>query len=125
MKAGALGYLLKDISPEQLFNGIRSAARGEFFLLPSATARVVAEFSKLSGSIPEKDDLPLLPVEDLTKREIEILRLVNGGANNKQIAEVLVITEGTVKNHISNILAKLDAKDRLQAVIIARQRGIL
>lgn len=121
LKAGATGYLLKDISSEQLFNGIRSAARGEFFLLPSATAKIVAEFSRLSN--PSVVSLPLIP-DNLTRREIEILKFVAGGASNKEIADLLVITEGTVKNHISNILGKLDAKDRLQAAVIARQRGI-
>jgi DNA-binding NarL/FixJ family response regulator len=121
LKAGATGYLLKDISSDQLFNGIRSAAKGEFFLLPSATAKIVAEFSRLSTPLSA---LPLSEADNLTRREIEILKFVAGGASNKEIAELLVITEGTVKNHISNILGKLDAKDRLQAAVKARQRGI-
>ena len=122
LKAGATGYLLKDISSDQLFDGIRSAAKGEFFLLPSATAKIVAEFSRLSSPLSTS---PLSAEDNLTRREIEILKLVAGGASNKEIAELLVITEGTVKNHISNILGKLDAKDRLQAAVKARQRGIL
>jgi len=122
LKAGATGYLLKDISSDQLFDGIRSAAKGEFFLLPSATAKIVAEFSRLSSPLSTS---PLSAEDNLTRREIEILKLVASGASNKEIAELLVITEGTVKNHISNILGKLDAKDRLQAAVKARQRGIL
>jgi DNA-binding NarL/FixJ family response regulator len=122
LKAGAVGYLMKDISSEQLFDGIRSAAKGEFFLLPSETAKIVAEFSRLSHPTY---DYPLTPVETLTKREIEILKVVATGASNKDIADILVITEGTVKNHISNILGKLEVKDRLQAAVKAHQKGLL
>jgi DNA-binding NarL/FixJ family response regulator len=122
LKAGAVGYLLKDISSDQLFEGIRSAARGEFFLLPSETAKIVAEFSRLSTT---SEDTSFIQVENLTKREIEILKLVATGASNKDIADILVITEGTVKNHISNILGKMDVKDRLQAAVKARQKGLL
>ncbi len=121
LKAGAVGYLMKDISSEQLFNGIRSAAKGEFYLLPSETAKIVAEFSRLSK--PEYE-YPATPAETLTKREVEILKLVATGASNRDIADILVITEGTVKNHISNILGKLDAKDRLQAAVKAHQKGL-
>ncbi len=122
LKAGAVGYLMKDISSEQLFDGIRSAAKGEFFLLPSETAKIVAEFSRLSH--PTNEYAPN-PVETLTKREIEILKVVATGASNKDIADILVITEGTVKNHISNILGKLEVKDRLQAAVKAHQKGLL
>ena len=122
LKAGAVGYLLKDISSDQLFEGIRSAAKGEFFLLPSETAKIVAEFSRLSNST---DDTNSIQVENITKREVEILKLVSTGASNKDIADILVITEGTVKNHISNILGKLEVKDRLQAAAKARQKGLL
>jgi DNA-binding NarL/FixJ family response regulator len=122
LKAGAVGYLLKDISSEQLFEGLRYAARGEFFLLPSETAKIVAEFSRLSNT---SEDTRFIPVETLTKREIEILKLVATGASNRDIADILVITEGTVKNHISNILGKMEVKDRLQAAVKARQKGLL
>lgn len=122
LKAGAVGYLLKDITSNQLFEGIRAAAKGEFFLLPSETAKIVAEFSRLSNTA---EDTSFIPVENLTKREIEILKLVATGASNKDIADILVITEGTVKNHISNILGKLEVKDRLQAAVKAEQKGLL
>ena len=122
LKAGAVGYLMKDISSEQLFDGIRSAAKGEFFLLPSETAKIVAEFSRLSHP---SNEFSLTPVETLTRREIEILKVVATGASNKDIADILVITEGTVKNHISNILGKLDVKDRLQAAVKAHRKGLL
>jgi len=90
--------------------------------LPSETAKIVAEFSRLSHP---SNTYPITPVESLTKREIEILKVVATGASNKDIADILVITEGTVKNHISNILGKLEVKDRLQAAVKAHQKGLL
>lgn len=122
LRAGAVGYLLKDVTSDKLSDAIRAAARGEYFLLPSITAKVMAEFSRLvrpaSGAVQ-----PL--VDPLSEREMEILRLVATGASNKQIAEQLVIAEGTVKNHLTNILNKLDAKDRMQAVLRAQELGLL
>jgi len=122
LRAGATGYLLKDVSSEKLFEAIRAAAKGEYFLLPSITAKVIAEFSRLPRAIPHRQsDL----AEPLTPREMEILRLVATGVSNKEIADRLVISEGTVKNHLSSILSKLGVKDRLQAVIKARELSIL
>jgi len=122
MRAGAVGYLLKDVSSEKLFEAIHATSRGEYFLLPSITAKVMAEFSRLSRPAP-KLDMEL--VDPLSNREVEILRLVSTGLSNKEIADKLVIAEGTVKNHLTNILAKLAAKDRMQAVIKARDMGII
>ncbi len=122
MRAGAVGYLLKDVSSEKLFEAIHATSRGEYFLMPSITAKVMAEFSRLSRPAP-KADFEL--VDPLSSREIEILRLVSTGLSNKEIADKLVIAEGTVKNHLTNILAKLSAKDRMQAVIKARDLGII
>jgi DNA-binding NarL/FixJ family response regulator len=121
LRAGAIGYLLKDVSSEKLFEAIRSAAKGEYFLLPSITAKVVAEFSRLPRTAPH----PAGTENILSPREIEVLRLVATGISNKEIAERLFISEGTVKNHLSNILSKLNVKDRLQAVIRGRELGIL
>ena len=122
LRAGALGYLLKDVSSEKLFEAVRAAAKGEYFLLPSITAKVIAEFARLPRSTQVKSaNMP----EVLSPREFEILLLVATGASNKEIAERLVISEGTVKNHLSSILSKLNAKDRLQAVIKAREIGLL
>jgi DNA-binding NarL/FixJ family response regulator len=122
LRAGAIGYLLKDVPSAKLFDAIRAASRGEYFLLPSITAKVIAEFARFPrGATQRSQDY----VETLSPRELEILKLVASGDSNKEIAEKLVITEGTVKNHLSNILAKLSAKDRLQAVIHAREMGIL
>ena len=122
LRAGATGYLLKDVSSEKLFEAIRAAARGEYFLLPSITAKVIAEFARLPKPVTGK--LPDLE-EPLSPRELEILKLVATGASNKEIADRLVISEGTVKNHLSSILSKLGAKDRLQAVLKARELQIL
>jgi DNA-binding NarL/FixJ family response regulator len=122
LRAGAIGYLLKDVSSEKLFEAIRAAVKGEYFLLPSITAKVIAEFSRLPRGINHKQaEL----AEPLSPREFEILRLVATGVSNKEIADRLVISEGTVKNHLSSILSKLGVKDRLQAVIKSRELGIL
>ena len=122
LRAGAVGYLLKDVSSEKLADSIRSAARGEYFLLPSITAKVVAEFSRFSRPTSSKQEEL---VDPLTAREVEILHLVATGASNREIAETLVIAEGTVKNHITSILNKLSARDRMHAVIRAREIGLL
>ncbi len=122
LRAGAVGYLLKDVPSEKLFEAITSAARGEYFLQPSITAKVVSEFSRMARVKPP--GAQPLPVP-LSAREIEILKLVATGANNREISEVLVIAEGTVKNHLTSILSKLDARDRFQAVIKAQQLGLI
>ena len=98
------------------------AARGEYFLLPSITAKVVAEFSRLAPQ-PHKTDISL--PEPLSNRELEVLRLVATGASNKEIAEDLVIAEGTVKNHVTSILNKMGVRDRAQAVIKAKECGLV
>ncbi|MBE0408144.1 MAG: response regulator transcription factor [Anaerolineales bacterium] len=122
LRAGAVGYLLKDAASQKLFEAIRAAAKGESFLLPSVAAKVVAEFSRLADLTPIK---PESLIEPLSKRELEILRLIARGASNKQIAGELVIAEGTVKNHISSIFAKMGVKDRTQAALKARDLGLL
>jgi len=122
LRAGAVGYLLKDASSDKLFEAIRSAARGEYFLQPSITSKVMAEFARLSRAARRQPEGLLEP---LSEREMEILRLLAQGLSNKIIAEQLVIAEGTVKNHVTSILAKMDAKDRLQAVLKAKSLGLL
>lgn len=123
IRAGAVGYLLKDVSSEKLVEAIRAAHKGEYFLLPSITAKVVSEFSRISRpSFKKKDDI--LP-DPLSPREIEILKLVATGASNREIARELFITEGTVKNHLSSILSKLGVRDRMQAILKAREFGII
>ena len=122
LRAGAVGYLLKDVASEKLFEAIRASSRGEYFMLPSVTAKVMAEFSRLSQAKPKVDEQL---IDALSAREIEILELIAQGDSNKQIAETLFIAEGTVKNHVTNILSKLGVKDRAQAVIRSKNLGIL
>jgi len=122
LRAGAVGYLLKDVSPEKLFEAIRSANRGEYYLPPNITAKVMAEFTKVSPSYErESNDI----LEDLSRREQEILQMVASGLTNKEIASKLVIAEGTVKNHLTNIFNKLNARDRMQAVLIGKRLKII
>jgi DNA-binding NarL/FixJ family response regulator len=122
LRAGAMGYLLKDVSSEKLIEAIQVASRGDSFLQPSIAAKVVAEFSRLSLMQPSPGkELP----EPLSDRELEVLKLVAAGASNREIADRLVIAEGTVKNHVTNILGKLGVRDRTQAALIARDLGLL
>lgn len=122
LRAGAVGYLLKDVSPDKLFEAIRSANRGEYYLPPNITAKVMAEFTKASPSYGrETNDI----VDDLSRREQEILQMVAIGLTNKEIASKLVIAEGTVKNHLTNIFNKLNARDRMQAVLIGKRLKII
>lgn len=118
LRAGALGYLLKDTPSDKLFEAIRAAHRGESFLQPSIAAKVVAEFSRVSAPKPA----PL--VEPLSEREIEIVKMMAAGASNKEIGAALFITEGTVKNHITSILGKLSVRDRTQAALKAKALGL-
>jgi DNA-binding NarL/FixJ family response regulator len=122
LRAGATGYLLKDAPTEKLYEAIRAAAKGESFLQPSVASRVVAEFARLSEKAPAwSQELE----EPLSNRELEILRLLASGATNREIAAQLVLAEGTVKNHVTNILDKLDVSDRTQAALKARDLGLL
>ncbi len=123
LRAGAVGYLLKDVSSDKLIEAIRAASKGEYFLLPSITAKVVSEFSRISRPIVS-DPQKILP-DPLSNREVEILRYVATGASNREIADLLVISEGTVKNHLSSILSKLSVRDRMQAVLKAKEYGII
>jgi DNA-binding NarL/FixJ family response regulator len=123
LRAGAVGYLLKDVGSAQLAESIRVTVRGESILEPSVAAKVVQEFSRVSslvGGISSE----VLP-EPLSEREIELLRLIASGSNNKEIAEALFITEGTVKNHITHILGKLGVRDRTQAALKAKEIGLI
>lgn len=123
LRAGAAGYLLKDVSSEKLVEAIRATARGESFLQPSVAAKVIAEFTRMSGQPRPPSSQPL--VEPLSDRELEILQLVATGASNREIAAQLFIAEGTVKNHLTNILGKLDVRDRTQAALKAKELGII
>ncbi|HSB12576.1 MAG TPA: response regulator transcription factor [Blastocatellia bacterium] len=122
LRAGAVGYLLKDAPSEKLVEAIRAAARGESFLQPSVAAKVVAEFARLTDRAPSRPQ-PL--IEPLSDRELEILGLIGSGASNKEIAARLSIAEGTVKNHITNILGKLGVRDRTQAALKAKELELI
>jgi len=112
---------LKDVSSETLVSAIQAAARGESFLQSTVTGRVVAAFARLMDGGPKAEAL-VLP---LSPREREILSLLASGDSNKEIADRLNLAEGTVKNHVTNILTKLDVRDRTQAALRARQLGIV
>jgi NarL family two-component system response regulator LiaR len=113
IKAGAAGYLLKDVRPADLADAVRKASRGEALLAPSVAARLMQE---VSGERPAP--------AGLTDRELEVLRLIARGMSNKQIARELVVSEKTVKTHVSNILAKLHLDDRTQAALYAVREGL-
>lgn len=121
LRAGAVGYLLKAVSTPRLLEAIRAVARGESILEPSVAAKVVAEFARLANqaSRPQALDNPL------SEREIEVLRLVAKGATNREIAAALFIAEGTVRNHLTAILSKLEVSDRTQAAVKAKALGLV
>lgn len=121
LRAGAAGYLLKDVSSETLMAALTAAARGEAFLQSTVTGRVVAAFARLMEAGGVRAEALVLP---LSPREREILTLLGTGASNKEIADRLCLAEGTVKNHVTNILTKLDVRDRTQAALRARQLGL-
>jgi DNA-binding NarL/FixJ family response regulator len=126
LRAGAVGYLLKDAPSEKLAEAIRVAARGETFLQPSVAAKVVAEFSRLSRKTVGARDSSIQSLNGpLSERELEILRLIARGASNREIAGALFLAEGTIKNHVTNILGKLEVRDRTQAALKARDSGLI
>jgi DNA-binding NarL/FixJ family response regulator len=122
LRAGALGYLLKDVSGEELADAIRVVAAGGSMIEPSIARKVVAEFARLTPAPPQtKQQL----IEPLSERETEILKLLAQGLTNKEIAARLYLAEGTVKNYVTSILQKIGARDRTQAALRARELGIL
>ncbi|MCG9966478.1 response regulator transcription factor [Pelotomaculum terephthalicicum JT] len=120
IKAGASGYVLKDIRSDVLVQTIVGVARGESFIPPSMTTKIFAEFSRLS-SRHAQDALP----QGLTRREVDVLRLVAHGESNRNIAQKLYISEKTVKNHLTNIFQKLGVIDRTQAALLAVKNKIV
>jgi len=121
LRAGASGFLLKDVTAERLFDAVRVIAAGEALLAPAVTRRLIGEFTRLR-SVP--DALTPTAMVTLTPRETEVLRLVAEGMSNPEIARRLVVTEETVKTHVSHLLAKLEARDRAQLVIHAYRVGL-
>lgn len=123
LAAGAAGYLLKASPSERLVNAIRLTASGESFLEPSVTAKVLSRFARLAQTNPRPAPPPL--IEPLSARELDVLRLLAEGHSNKEIGSALSIAEGTVKNHMTNVLGKLGALDRTQAALRAREMGLI
>ncbi len=121
LRAGAVGYLLKAVSSSRLLEAIRAVARGDSILEPSITTKVVAEFTRLANQAPYPQPL----AEPLSEREIAVLRLVATGATNREIAAALYLAEGTVRNHLTNVLGKLGVSDRTQAALKARSLGLV
>jgi DNA-binding NarL/FixJ family response regulator len=121
MKAGASGFLLKNAPPEQLVESVRAVARGDVLLAPDITRRLIEHYV----SAPRRAGEPPPRLGELTERELEILILVARGKSNAEIAATLFISEGTVKTHVSRVLGKLDLRDRVQAVVLAYETGIV
>ena len=120
LRAGASGFLLKDVTAERLFDAVRIVAAGEALLAPAVTRRLISEFARL-----QRATRPALALPALTPRETEVLSLVAEGLSNQQIAVRLVVTEETVKTHVSRVLRKLGLRDRTQAVIAAYESGLV
>jgi DNA-binding NarL/FixJ family response regulator len=121
LRAGASGFLLKDAPPEQLVNAIHVVASGEALLAPSITKRVIEEYARRP---PPRDGLPP-ELSELTAREIDVLRLLARGCSNAEIAQELFLGETTVKTHVARILQKLRLRDRVQAVVVAYESGLV
>jgi DNA-binding NarL/FixJ family response regulator len=128
LKAGARGYLLKDISSEEMAEAVRKVAAGEALIEPRITRKVLAEFSRLAtatdshSTSTSRTDSPAIA---LTEREREVLNALAQGLSNREIAEQLVITEGTVKNHVSSLIDKLGVRDRTQAILKGQELGLI
>jgi DNA-binding NarL/FixJ family response regulator len=121
LRAGASGFLLKDVPPEQLVAGIRAVAQGDALLAPSVTRRVIEEFVRRPPA-----SMHTTPPElgELTARELEVLKLVAKGLSNAEIAKELFVSETTVKTHVAHMLTKLGVRDRVQAVVLAYECGL-
>jgi DNA-binding NarL/FixJ family response regulator len=122
LRAGAVGYLLKDVTSDRLVEALLAAARGESVLQPSVVTRVVARFAVLDDEAAPRPQPLVVPLSD---REMEVLRLLGNGCSNREIATSLFLAEGTVKNHVTNVLAKLGARDRTQAALRGRALGLV
>jgi DNA-binding NarL/FixJ family response regulator len=119
LAAGASGFLLKDAGAERLFDAVRVVAAGDALLAPTVTRRLISEFARLR---PRPAPAAL---EELTPREVDVLRLVAEGLSNREIADRLVVSDETVKTHVSRVLAKLNLRDRTQAVVAAYESGLV
>jgi DNA-binding NarL/FixJ family response regulator len=120
LRAGASGFLLKDVRAAQLVEAIRTVAAGDALIAPSITKRLVAEFAARPGRLERRAEL-----DELTPRELEVLQLIARGLSNAEIANRLVVGEATIKTHVTRILAKLRLRDRVQAVVVAYESGLV
>ena len=118
IRLGARGYLLKDVSLDQLVSAIRTVAGGGSLIQPAITERLVKNLDQIANDFPS-----LQPADPLTPREVEVLRMMTGGHSNREIAEAFHVAEGTIKNHVSNILSKMGVRDRTRAVLKALEQG--
>lgn len=123
LHAGASGFLLKDTPPEELVAAVRTVAAGDALLAPSITSRVIAAFVDGAAGLPATEEP--LALSSLTEREREVLGLLARGRSNAEIARELFVSETTVKTHVGRVLAKLDLRDRIQAVIYAYEHGVV
>src|SRR5881409_2523211 len=121
LRAGASGFLLKDVPPEQLVDGIRADAKGDALLAPSVTRRVIEEFVRRP---PQSVRTQPPELAELTARELEVLKLIARGLSNAEIAKELFVSDTTVKTHVAHVLTKLDVRDRVQAVVLAYECGL-
>ena len=122
LRAGASGFMLKDVRPAELAEAIRVVARGDALLAPSVTRRLLDRFA---AALPGPDAAPPPDLDELTEREVEVLRLIARALTNAEIAEHLVLTEATVKTHVSSVLRKLGLRDRVQAAVLAYDVGLV
>jgi DNA-binding NarL/FixJ family response regulator len=125
IRAGASGFLLKDAPPEELLEAIRTVYRGDAVIAPSTTRRLLDHVAPMLREPTPEVSRHAASVETLTPREREVFALIAGGLSNPEIAAKLFLSEATVKTHVGHILAKLGARDRVQAVVIAYETGIV
>jgi DNA-binding NarL/FixJ family response regulator len=121
LQAGASGFLLKDTPPAQLADGIRAVAAGEALLAPTVTRRLIEEFARVGATRRARP----AELEELTPRELDVLQLLARGRSNAEIAEALVVGDTTVKTHVAHVLGKLGLRDRVQAVVLAYESGLI
>jgi DNA-binding NarL/FixJ family response regulator len=123
LRIGASGFLLKDAPSDRLLDAVRVAAAGDALLAPSITRRLIGQFARTARPAPGSD-VPE-PLAELTARELDVLRLVARGLSNGEIAEELVLGENTIKTHVAHVLSKLGLRDRVQAVVVAYESGLV
>ena len=119
LRAGASGFVLKDEPPEQLLGAVRTVAGGDALLSPAVTKRVIKQFARIPQPAPPPE------LEQLTERELDVFRLISRGLSNAEIGQELYISDATVKTHITHILQKLNLRDRVQAVVLAYESGVV